>query len=161
MDIRTDIWRFAPATWVRDYKSHNHYLVKGTEYQQIEYDVQRAVKNLKKVLAIWRVQNIFHYGQFLMRSQILAREDSVASYYKVRRYVAIPTSLVETAMEYNLDHRRLNMENIEFCSHLPYVEDDHSIFVVCILTKDVEARCISPYDFTEYYIDYVVDIDIF
>ncbi|KAL3274413.1 hypothetical protein HHI36_015805 [Cryptolaemus montrouzieri] len=109
MDQLHDIWHFAPQTWDRSINVGEINIYSGAEYDEVEFDICKAVKNASGIQSLTRVQNIFDFGMFLMRSQVLAVDNRQETYYKTRRYVTIPAFLKEDALANNLDHRHLNM----------------------------------------------------
>ncbi|KAK9883288.1 hypothetical protein WA026_001471 [Henosepilachna vigintioctopunctata] len=152
-----DIWHFAPKTWNRSYNNNLIPVLESSdEYADVENDIKKACINNQCIQDIRRYQNIYDFGQFLLRGQILCSENPGTQYYAVRRYVEVPKAMAELAMKHNLDHRRIQMNALEFRSHLTNGSSNSDIYVVKILTTDPKARCIVPYNFTEYYIEYII-----
>ncbi|XP_044760548.1 uncharacterized protein LOC123317973 [Coccinella septempunctata] len=155
-----DIMHFSPSTWDKQYECGEFTVCRGTaEFDELENDLLRAINNAKSLKNLTRIQNVYDFGQFLMRSQIVVFTKSPL--YKVRRYVAISNSQKSIALKHNLDHRRLGTSEIEYCSHLSNVNRNSLIFVVRILSHDSEERRIVPYNFTEYYIEYVAEMEYY
>lgn len=63
---------FAPGNWDRNTECGHFNIEKNSdEFLNVQYDLVRAIKNSKGVKNLTRIQNVYDFGQYLMRSQIV------------------------------------------------------------------------------------------
>ncbi|KAF7273681.1 hypothetical protein GWI33_013628 [Rhynchophorus ferrugineus] len=126
-----------------------------SEYETIEKEVYNALENNRSIKQIKRIQNIYDLGQLLIREQFLITKNPSATYYRERRFVAIPSDYYELALRHNLDHRRCGLVQFGFSTKV-YCGGDSILFAVQVINKYPSDNYIEPKNSHEYFIDYAI-----
>ncbi|KAJ8925841.1 hypothetical protein NQ315_009693 [Exocentrus adspersus] len=156
------VLKYAPDYWNASPVYINTQIILGSdseEYKQIEYEIQEATRspNLKFSL-ISRNQNVYDYGQVLVREQLLLVSKPHHIYYRVRRYITIHKLYRTTALEYNLDHRRCGKASLSFQKYINRPTSNEIVLVVQVITTDPNADFLQPTNSSDYFIDYIAEI---
>ncbi|KAJ8941702.1 hypothetical protein NQ318_023298 [Aromia moschata] len=160
-NIQNVIMKYAPEYWEKNYmdpstriKLHS----TSEEFDEVSSCVGQAVrqKNLR-IISIKRYQNIFDFGQYIIREQLMAMANPKSTYYRVRRFITVKSFQLDRALEYNLDPRRCDITSLVFRKQVLCAFDD-ILLVVQVLTDRPKASEITPINSTEYFIEYIIEI---
>ncbi|VEN63733.1 unnamed protein product [Callosobruchus maculatus] len=150
------ILRYAPSSWVRT-TTTGQYEVSSSEFNEIAAELRNAgiSKTIKKIN---RYQNVYDFGQVLIREQHLTVMNPGTQYYRVRRYVVVEKCYLNDALEYNLDYRRINRSSeITFSKSISVRSSSEVVLVVQIITDNKMASYVTPKNCADFFIEYIVE----
>nr|CAI5824562.1 unnamed protein product [Callosobruchus analis] len=151
------ILKYSPSTWHRSSVT-GQYEVTCSEYDEISAELRNAGLS-NTIIKISRYQNVYDYGQVLIREQHLAVMYPATQYYRVRRFFVVQQYHLNDALEYNLDYRRISRyDEISFSKSLSSISSSHIVLVVQVITDNRTASCITPKHGADFFIEYIVEI---
>ncbi|CAH0551302.1 unnamed protein product [Brassicogethes aeneus] len=158
----SEVIKYSPITWDRNQSvtrmDYDLTAYKNEEYKQIAYEANVAMDTEHSNLKVVRVQNIHDLGQFLIKQQKLLVESPGQTFYQGRRYVVISQNCLSEALEYNLDHRRCRLSQLEFKKSVPQINQNNVLVVVQVILKTQNQDYIGPEYSDEYYIEYFITL---
>lgn len=137
---------YSPPYWNKNYTNISNIIPisnTGPEYQQISFDAYQAT-NGRAFASIFRVQNIYDFGQMLVREQLMINLADSINFYRVRRFTKVRKHFLPIALQYNLDYRRCGLPNLEFKKQLCGIRPDDVILAVIVVTSTPRADVIIP-----------------
>nr|CAH7761889.1 unnamed protein product [Callosobruchus chinensis] len=152
------ILKHAPISWCKSTVT-GQYEVTSSEYSEIAAEIRNAGLN-KMIVKINRYQNLYDYGQVLIREQHLAVMNPGIQYYRVRRYFVLDKHYLDDALEYNLDYRRIGRcSEITFCKSINgLMSSSQVIIIVQVITENKAASSITPKNCADFFIEYIVEV---
>ncbi|KAG5886061.1 hypothetical protein JTB14_009509 [Gonioctena quinquepunctata] len=134
--MESAILKWVPDTWNKHGMSSSNWQKKveldkhDEEYKQIQFEVRKALRNNSTCISdIERYQNIYDLGQVLIRGQLLLKLNPHRNYYQVRRFIKIKTNYLQTALDYNVDHRRCGLGSLTFQTYISEITSTDILFL--------------------------------
>lgn len=180
MDI-DEILKSAPSYW-----DTNYHLGGRLYHTQIIHECDKEYNNVESLLnkaglaqnlnirQIKRIQSVYDFAQFKIRSQLKVMDNPLYNFYEVRLFIVVPTLVTENMALYNLDVRRLNSHLIttlkvnQWKSTVisPFlkltktldqvISEDEAIFVVKTRVSNPLQNVVFVNHSNDYFIEYVV-----
>ncbi|XP_018333339.1 uncharacterized protein LOC108742571 [Agrilus planipennis] len=165
--IVNTITKNLPDYWDKNISYQNPYRRINVSIYRAEYDkisdiLSKAANDYHHQLRrLERVQNVYAYGQFIVREQFFINNAPLSTCYRVQRFYVLRKIYLEDAIEYNLDPRRIGVgtTTITFLSKINFVPDDHVVLVLKVLTYNPNQDSITPERSSDYFIEYVAYLD--
>uniref|UniRef100_A0A1B6DD51 Uncharacterized protein n=1 Tax=Clastoptera arizonana TaxID=38151 RepID=A0A1B6DD51_9HEMI len=145
---------FYPSTWDKNqnYSNKTYQLIELSR-NSIEFRNVAISFPPNAVVKIWRIQNPYILGAYLLRkNQIEHRQGSIS---EITKYHTVHQSDLEVALEYNLDSRRYRYNNRripQLDESLPFINTNHYCIVCKVLTRN------EPFE-TERLPEYVLEFN--
>ncbi|KYB26559.1 hypothetical protein TcasGA2_TC033866 [Tribolium castaneum] len=153
------IRQYIPHDWDENLGNCTDLSQYSDEYKSVINDVNEALQTTTIAnRRIQRVQDIYAFGQFLIREQQLLKSEST-TLYRVRRFVQVSRLYVNKVVEYNLDQRRCGLgQSLTLNRKLNYYDPNKVIVVVKVLETDPQSSETTVKRSSDYYVEYIVHI---
>lgn len=155
-----EILNNVPDYWHRTTNICKVKVSQSDELIVINKMIKKALNEEMEVESLVRHQNLYTYGQFLIRKQALVQEGS--TYYEVRRFIVIPKSREYDAVKSNLDVRRFqpnSRRQLLMCSDIDNFDvNSDCLLVISIVTNNPNEKYFEPQRSSDYYIEYVATL---
>ncbi|XP_044264775.1 uncharacterized protein LOC123011420 [Tribolium madens] len=151
------IRQYVPHNWDQTLANSIDLNQCSEEYKNVLNDVNEALQTVSiGNNRIQRVQDIYAFGQFLIREQQLLKTEST-TLYRVRRFVQVSSLYAQKVAEYNLDQRRCGLgQSLTLHKKLNYYDSSNIIVVVKALVTDPLSSETSVKRSSDYYVEYIV-----
>ncbi|CAH2005617.1 unnamed protein product [Acanthoscelides obtectus] len=152
------ILKHAPSCWTKS-TIVGQYELSANELNDISAEVKRAIRSTHlKISSIKRYQNVYDYGQVLIREQLLTVINPGIQYYRVRRFFVLAKHRLTAGLDYNLDYRRIGRcSELTFRKEVAPSDSSEVLIVVQIITDNLNLSSIQPKNNADYFIDYIVE----